>query len=928
MRITRNSPAVLFCAAALFVPALLSAQSITVTPGYTSIGINQQLQYTATVTGLANTTVTWEVSSVKGGNSTLGTITQTGLYTAPAKVPTVGTTIIALGSDGKTMGIVYVNVAPAGPSITSVSPNPAPTGNPTLTIKGTGFKSGAYVLVGGNSFGTTFVNSTTLKTSPWQGPAGTLVLQVANPGTLLGAPFNLQFVNAGPPPPQTISPTTASVNLGATQQFNSANATSWTATAGTIVNGLYTAPTTMPSSNSVTVTATGPGGSASASVTLINPNAPKINPATISLTLGTTQQFTATGGATNWSAVAGTITSQGFYTAPATMSSSGTDTVSVTGSNGTATALVTLLPPTPSITGISTNPLPLGLFSATLTGTGFLSTSTAQLNGLPIAATFANGALTIGGFASQSGTASIVVSNGSLSSPPFSVQVGIANALASSAAARRFLQRAAFGPTPTDAAHVQTIGEQGWINEQFNMPQISSYSNVTGSSGGMNTHFLTNAVTNPDQLRQRVAFALSQIFVVSFEKLIWNANMILYQNMLLSDAFTNYRQIMEDVTLSPAMGQYLDMANNAKADPVAGTLANENYARELMQLMSIGTNMLNSDGTPQLDSNGLPIPTYSQFTVTEFARVFTGWTYAQAPGQPLIWNAYLTSYGPMAPYESEHDNGSKQLLAASPVGATAAAGLTTQQDLENALDNVFNHPNVAPFVCKRLIQHLVKSNPTPAYVARVAAVFNGANGTPRGDMKATITAILLDQEATANDEGQSDQPTDGHFQEPALFLPAMVRAFGGTMTDQNYYWSDLAAQGQDVFNPPSVFNYYSPFYTVAGTGGLKGPEFQINTPDAAVFRANEVSYLFNQYSNPIQSYGPGTIIDLTPFLPLASNPTTLVNALDLTLTRGVMPATMKTAITTAVAGDTLGPLHQVQTACFLILTSSYYNVWH
>ena len=195
-------------------------------------------------------------------------------------------------------------------------------------------------------------------------------------------------------------------------------------------------------------------------------------------------------------------------------------------------------------------------------------------------------------------------------------------------------------------------------------------------------------------------------------------------------------------------------------------------------------------------------------------------------------------------------------------------------------------------------------------------------------MKATITAILLDQEATANDEGQSDQPTDGHFQEPALFLPAMVRAFGGTMTDQNYYWSDLAAQGQDVFNPPSVFNYYSPFYTVAGTGGLKGPELQINTPDAAVFRANEVSYLFNQYSNPIQSYGPGTIIDLTPFLPLASNPTTLVNALDLTLTRGVMPATMKTAITTAVAGDTLGPLHQVQTACFLILTSSYYNVWH
>ena len=767
MRITRTSLAVLFCAAAFFVPAILTAQSITLSPGYTSVGVNQQLQYTATVAGLADTKVTWEVSSVVGGNSTLGTITQTGLYTAPAKVPTVGTTIIALGSDGHTIGIVYVNVEPAGPSITSVSPNPAPTGNPTITVTGQGFKNGAYVLVGGNSFGTTFVNATTLKVSFWQGTAATVPFQVANPGTLLGAPFNVQFVAAGPPPPQSISPTAASVNLGATQQFTSANATSWTATAGTIVNGLFTAPTTMPSSTTVTITANGPGGSALAIVTLINPNAPKITPATASLTLGTTQQFAATG-VTSWSALAGSITGQGIYTAPTVMTANGTDTVSATGPNGTATAIVTLLPPAPAITAISTNPLPLGLFSATLTGTGFLSSSTAQLNGAPIAAALANGTLTISGFAPQAGTAAIIVSNGALSSAPFTVQVGIVNALASPAAARRFLQRAAFGPTPTGAAHVQTIGEQAWIAEQFNMPQVSNYSSVTGSQGGLSAHFLTDAVTNPDQLRQRVAFALSQIFVTSIEKLIWNANVILYQNMLLADAFTNYRQIMEDVTLSPAMGQYLDMANNAKADPVSGTLANENYARELMQLMSIGTYMLNPDGTLQLDINSQPIPTYSQFTVTEFARVFTGWTYAQAPGQPTVWDAYITSYAPMAPYESEHDSGSKQLLAASPVGSTAPAGLSAQPDLENALDNVFNHPNAGPFVGKFLIQHLVKSNPSPAYVSRVAAAFNGANGTPRGDMKATITAILLDSEATANDEGLSDQSTDGHFQEPAL----------------------------------------------------------------------------------------------------------------------------------------------------------------
>jgi hypothetical protein len=189
-------------------------------------------------------------------------------------------------------------------------------------------------------------------------------------------------------------------------------------------------------------------------------------------------------------------------------------------------------------------------------------------------------------------------------------------------------------------------------------------------------------------------------------------------------------------------------------------------------------------------------------------------------------------------------------------------------------------------------------------------------------------AILTDPEATANDEGGADQPTDGHLQEPALFIPAMVRAFGGTMTTANYYSSDLANMGQDIFDAPSVFNYYSPSYTPAGLT-IRGPEFQIYSPNNAILRADLVYNLFSQYSNPVQSYGPGTTIDLTPFLPLVSNPSTLVNALDLTLTHGTMPAAMKTAIVNAVTADSAsGALHQVQTGCYLILTSSYYNVWH
>jgi hypothetical protein len=917
-----SSVAFLTCACILAASSL-KAQSVAITPGYLNVGVNQTVQYTATVTGLTNTTVTWKVSNVTGGNSTVGTISQSGLYKAPAAVPSVSTLIEALASDGKTLGVMYVNVAPAGPSITSVSPNPIVAGNVALVITGTGFKSGAVVQYNGGNLSTAFVNATTLKASAWQGSGTSATIMVENPGSLFGPAVTIPVIKGGPQQPQTIAPTTATVKLGATQQFTSAGATAWSATAGTVSSsGLYTAPSAMPASSTVTVTASGPGGSASAMVTLTSTNPQTITPASVTLALGATQQFTSAG-ATTWSVTSGSVTTTGFYTAPTTLPGSGTDSVKATGPGGTATAIVTLTPPTPVITSVGNGQLPLGLFSATITGSGFQPSSVAKLNGTALGTTYAGGSLTVTGFASQSGAGSVTVSSGSATSQPFAVQVGIANALVSAAAARRFLEQGAFGPTPTDAAHVQTVGFQGWLNEQFSMAPVSNYNTITGSQGGMPAHLLTNAVTNPDQLRQRVAFALSQIFVTSIQKLIWNDNMVLFQNMLLNDAFVNYRQIMSDVTLSPAMGQYLDMANNAKANLATGALANENYARELMQLFTIGTNTLNQDGSLQLDSNHLPIPTYSQFTITEFARVYTGWTYAPAPGNQPVFGSYISSNGPMAPVASQHDMGSKQLLN----GYVSPANVTPQQDLNNALDNIFNHPNVGPFVAKQLIQHLVKSNPSPGYIFRVAGVFNSNSQNVRGDMKETIQAVLMDPEARANDNGGLDMPTDGHLQEPALFIAAMVRAFGGQMNDQNYYSSDLANLGEDIFDAPSVFNYYSPNYGVPGTT-LKGGEFQIHTPNNAILRADLVFNLFSQYSNPVASYGPGTSFDLTPFLPLAATPATLVSALDLTLTHGTMPAPMKSAIVTAVTNDNAGTLHKVQTACFLILTSSYYNVWH
>ena len=906
---------------AVLAGRFLSAQTVAISPGYVNLPLGGTQQYTATVTGLSPATVTWGVT--KGG----GSITQAGLYTAPATLSANSVLISATSiANPKISAVVYVNPEAPGPTLTALSPNPLPVGTDTITFTasaGAPFVKGASANCNGASGSTQFISATSITGVFYIGAGnGTATCYVNNPGTWQSNSLTVPAGSGKTTPAPVVSPATATVGLGATLQFSASNVTAWSALAGVITSsGLYTAPATTTSSGTDTVTATGPGGKGAAKVTLV----PRlvISPATATVTLGGTQQFTATN-VTSWSAAAGSITSSGLYTAPASMTASGTDTVTASGTGGTGTALVTLQAPAPLIQTLSPAALPLGSFTATIKGTGFTAQSSALLGGTPLIITAQTATtLSISGFAAASGLLNLIVSNAALSSAPLAVQVGNPNALVSAAAARRFLEQAAFGPTPDDAASVQALGFQGWLNQQFAMAQISNYNAEAGSSqGGLASQFLANAVTNPDQLRQKVAFALSQIFVTSINTIIWNGSMIPYEQMLMADAFTNYRQIMADVTLSPTMGQYLNMANNAEGNAATGTIANQNYARELMQLFTIGTTMLNADGSPQFDANNLPLPSYTQAVIYDTARVFTGWTYQPSSG-PVEWNDYINPAGPMVAYPAEHDSGAKVLLS----GYADRAGLTPLDDLNGALDNVFNHPNAGPFVAKLLIQHLVKSNPSPAYIERVAAAFANNGSGVRGDMQALISAILLDPEARANDNGGSDQPGDGHLQEPALFIAAMVRAFGGTMSNQNYFGWDLVNMNQDIYNPPSVFNYYSPAYVPPGSAVL-GPEFQIHTPDAAVYRANMVANLFFSYSNPVLNYGPGTTVDLTPYVALAANPATLVAALDLTLTHGTMPAAMKQIILIAVTNDTAGNLSRVETGAWLILTSSYYNVWH
>jgi uncharacterized protein (DUF1800 family) len=360
-----------------------------------------------------------------------------------------------------------------------------------------------------------------------------------------------------------------------------------------------------------------------------------------------------------------------------------------------------------------------------------------------------------------------------------------------------------------------------------------------------------NAVTAPDQLRQRVATAYSEIFVVSEIEGTINGNIMglaSYYDMLADDAFVNFRQLIKDVTLHPIMGQYLNMRGNVKATPPASP--NENYAREVMQLFSIGLYWLQPDGTLKIDQNGQPIPTYDQTTITNFAQVFTGWNTDSSrvaiptipsttqPVAPVV--IVNSSYQkPMVVSSGNHSLVQKTLLqypnaakygaATQPsvIPATTSTNSTIcNQELDFAIDNIFNHPNVGPFFCTRLIQRLTCSNPSPGYVYRVAKVFDNDGTGVRGNMKAVITAILTDYEARNNVE--VNDPGYGKMREPMIRIAGMLRSLGAWSKSGKWKMgkTDTTLQ-QTVFRSPTVFNFFDPQYAEPGkisNAGIVSPE--------------------------------------------------------------------------------------------------------
>ena len=508
--------------------------------------------------------------------------------------------------------------------------------------------------------------------------------------------------------------------------------------------------------------------------------------------------------------------------------------------------------------------------------------------------------------------------------------------------AARFLSQSTFGPNDALITKVQREGFEAFLGEQFAAPMSSHRAYVEAVVAALPSPspsatpnqpivqhtrdaWWTHAIAGPDQLRQRVAFALHEILVVSVNSAGLGGRpyaLPTYYDVLVRNAFGNYRQLLEEITLNPAMGAYLNMLQSQKADPARGRLPNENYPRELLQLFSIGLYNLNLDGSLTLGSDGSPIATYQQDVILGMSAALTGWTYGQT-GTPVFYPGVARQDWrvPMVSIASYHDTNAKQILS----GVALPAAQTAEQDLRTTLDTVFAHPNVGPFISRQLIQRLVTSNPSPGYVYRVASVFNNNGQGVRGDLKAVIRAILVDYDARG--EARTSQGA-GKQREPVLRVTNLLRAFkasspSGRFSVRNAY----ASLAQEAMFSPTVFNFFSPDYQRPGAiaaAGLKSPEFEITTETTVATTANFLR-------NAIYSYlGPNAdriTLNISDDITLASDPTRLVDHLNGLFLANSMSPTMRNIMINAINQiPATSPTERARTAIYLVINSPEYVI--
>ncbi len=521
-------------------------------------------------------------------------------------------------------------------------------------------------------------------------------------------------------------------------------------------------------------------------------------------------------------------------------------------------------------------------------------------------------------------------------------ETSVSNLDPADVAASRFLTQATFGPTPESITELKSKASYAaWIDEQMALPVSIVEPYTRANSNGSNTEprhegWWNNILGGPDQLRQRVAFALSQIFVVSdLDYALANNQygMANYYDMLSRNAFGNYRQLLEDVTLHPVMGVYLSMVRNEKANEAENIRPDENYAREVLQLFSIGLYELNNRGEALPLDN--PKPAYTQNQVEEFARVFTGWNYDRVSS----WETNNLGSGdafttPMVPDERFHDTGSKTLLN----GRVAPAGLSTREDMTFALDTIFQHPNVGVLMSKQLIQRLVTSNPSPEYIERIVNVFNNNGAGVRGDLAAVVKAILLDSEAR---EGHLSDPDFGKIREPLVRLAHLWRALNATTgplaegvhaTPSFDMHRVDEMTGQAVLQSKSVFNFYKPDHTVVPGGNTLSPEMQIMSEANLAATHNNYHhqvYRFNERSNLNDDNPRVTLIELRPLVELAIDRNALLDWYNLVFFAGGMPDDMRQTLFDymgTLGNDDSGRFARVQDTLFMVLAAPQFHI--
>jgi uncharacterized protein (DUF1800 family) len=1041
------------CAEAVIPGSGTEGYSVMVTPPSATLpGLTTQ-QFSAKANDGSRPTLAWSVNGVPAGDATLGSISPTGLYTAPEFPPAPNTITVSATDtvDPTKTGSSAVTLNNPIPILNNVLPTVINVGTFTLSLTGLHFAPGATVFLGSTALTTTVVSSTQLTATgtATNAQVGTVNITVQNPAPGPNVSGAISAQVKGSLITVQVSPATGVIRAGAQQVFAAAvtgtsdTAVSWSvngiaggnATVGTIVgNGNYLAPTLLPNPNTVTVTATSTADSTAtgnAAVTLGNPvpvlssvipkemvvgisfnltitgsgfmngsvvnfgsqqltttfisptqltatgtataaqvgNVPisvtnpnpvsatsasiiaqvvatsdivvTLSPKAVTIGAGNTTQLQATVTGTTdlqvtWSVnnvpygnnTIGTVDGNGNYTAPTNIVGLGSVTVtatSVVDTTKSGSAVVTLLNPVPTLTAITPGTLGLGAFQLTLYGTGFVATSTATFGGQPLAVTYVTQTMitAIGTATStQVGMVNVVVTDpapGGGTSNGLQVTVTTAGTPVSSTAAVRFLEQASFGPDMENLNQVQETGFNTYLQNQF-ASTVTPYPNPrpNDSISNVQQSFFLNSIAGGDQLRERVAMSLNELWVVGADTISDPVGYTNYMRTLDGDALGNYLNVMTDVTLTPAMGNFLNMVNNNA--PAPGQHANENYAREIMQLFTLGLNQLNPDGTSVLDSSGNPIPTYTQNDVMDLGRAFTGWTFPTQAGMAQQNNNPPYYGGPMIPIEAEHDTGAKTIL-----GQSLPAGQSAEQDLAGALSILFNHPNVGPFVATQLIEKLVTSNPSPAYVQRVATAFN--TGTfnsygsgKRGDMQATLAAILLDPEARRGDVAATAVATDGKLREPVIMIAGICRAFH-VKTDAAGLSYEGDQMSENIFYAPTVFNFFPPVNPIPQTT-LNGPEFGIFNTNTSLARVNVIN------DAVYGAMGSNTKLDFSPVVN-AGTPDQMIAWLDTLFLHSTSPAEMQQTILTALSAydpsDTQG---QAQAAIYLYTSSAMYQVQH